>query len=61
MPYIQVVWQLGGKLLSILSDLIVEVDVRGVLQQVVLPVHSCHHFGMAVASADSHDSRKGLY
>ena len=58
--YIEIAWKFGSQLLCILSNLIVQIDVGSVLQQVVLPVHSCHHFGMAVTNAHSNNASKSL-
>ena len=58
--YFEIPWHFVCELLCILCNLIVQVDVGGVLQQVVLPVHCCHHFRMTVSHTDCHNPSKSL-
>lgn len=58
--YLEVPWHPIGQLLGVLRNLVVEIDGGGVLQELVLLVHSLHHVGMAVAHADRDDASESL-
>lgn len=58
--HLEVARHLVCQLFSILSNLVVEVDVGGVLQEVILPIYCRHNLGMTVSHTDCHNPSKGL-
>jgi len=59
--HIQLSRQLGGQLLCILCNLIVEVDVGGVLEQMVLPVHCLNNLRVAMTHTHCDNPSKCLH
>ncbi len=59
--HIQLSRQLGSQLLCILRNLIVEVDVGGVLEQMVLPVHCLNNLRVAMTHTHSDNASKCLH
>ena len=59
--YIQLSRQLCCQFLRILGDLVVEVDVGGMLEQMILPVHCLDNLGVAMPYADCNNPGKGLH
>jgi hypothetical protein len=57
---LEVPWHPVSQLLGVLRNLVVEVDGGGVLQELVLLVHSLYDVGMAVAHADCDDASESL-
>ena len=59
--HIQLSRQLGSQLLCILCNLIVEVDVGGVLEQMILPVHCLNNLRVAMTHTDCDNASKRLH
>ena len=59
-PLMMVARHLGGELLGVLGDFVVQVDRGGVLQLGVLRRHGRAHHRVAVPNGDGHDAGKRL-
>jgi len=59
--HIQLSRQLGSQLLCILCNLIVEVDVGGVLEQMILLVHCLNNLRMAMTHTNCDNASKSLH